>query len=373
MKRIITLVVICVVCCNGCREQYEPNLRSSEQSFLVVEGNLNGGRDTTVVRLTRTFKLDDTASLKIENNAQVTVEGSDNTIRVLSDRGNGDYISPDLNLVINTSYRLRIRTADGKEYSSDYIIVRKTPPIDSISWEREENGVRIFANTKDPSNATRYYRWEFDETWEIRSYYPPYVIYENGHIRNRIFPAEDVSTCWKYDHSHSILLANSTRLQDDIIYKAPLNLIPNGDEKLSVRYSIMVRQYVLDKEGYNFYELMKKNTEEIGSIFTPQPSEVRGNIYCVSDANEYVLGYITASTVEQQRIFIDDQWIFRQDCPSQKVPKNADSVAFFFGTGLLSPYADISLPPSDAHYKGSYPRCVDCTERGGSLIKPSYW
>ena len=183
-------------------------------------------------------------------------------------------------------------------------------------------------------------------------------------------PAEDVSVCWKYNESRTILLANSTQLQDDIVYRFPLIRINKGDEKLAVRYSIMVKQYAMDKEAYNFYELMQKNTEGIGSIFAPLPSEIRGNIHCVTDPNEYVLGYITASTVEKQRIFIRSQWTYREDCPEETVPKDFDSVLELFGSGYLIPYADVSFPPS---FKGALPYCVDCTKRGGSTIRPSYW
>jgi hypothetical protein len=356
----------------SCRERFSPNVPSLEQSFLVVEGNLNAGRDSTVIRLTRTYKLDANASIKTEDKATVTVEGSDNTVRGLTWRGNGYYTSLDLNMVINTNYRLRIKTTTGKEYVSDFVKARETPLIDSISWEREEKGVRIFANTKDLTNNSRYYRWDFDETWEIRSFYHSFYIYQGNGVRRRVLPAEDVFFCWKYDISRSIPLANSTRLQNDVIYKAPIMFIPNKDERLSVRYSIFVRQYALDKEAYNFYELMKKNTEEIGSIFTPQPSEIRGNLDCVTDPSEYVLGYVTASTVKTQRIFIKvDSWQFPQNCPDFRVPDRPDSIAFYFASGALIPYDFFTDP--DFHYKGSYPECCDCTRRGGSLIKPSYW
>ena len=371
MKGIVLLIGVFAVCFTGCREEYLPKVTSSEQSFLVIEGNLNASHDTTVIRLTRTFKLDDTATLNVENNALVTVEGSDNTIRSLIESGDGKYISPDLNLNINTDYRLRIRTVNAKEYLSNYVKARKTPAIDSISWEKSETGVGIFASTSDPSNASRYYRWEFDETWEIRSYFHSYVIYDNGWIRPRNMPAEDVSVCWKYNQSRTILLANSTRLQDDVIYKFPLTNINKGDEKLAVRYSIMVKQYALDKDAYSFYELMQRNTEDIGSIFAPQPSEIRGNIHCMSDPNEYVLGYITASTEEKQRIFIERQWVFQQDCPEKKVPKIVDSVVHYFGSGFLIPYEDVNFP--DPHFKGAPSYCVDCTTRGGSQARPSYW
>lgn len=360
----------------SCREQYDPRIDSLEKSFLVVEGNLDPGADSTIIRLTRTYPLADTANVKMENSALVSVEGEDNTTRFLSNTGSGYYGTAGMNLTIGTQYRLRIKTIDGKEYLSGFVKARKTPLIDSISWERDPEGMWVYANTKDPSDATRYYRWDFDETWEIRSFYYSLYIYQRAvnSVRLRVLPAEDVSVCWKYDRSNSIILANSTRLQKDVIHKAPLTLLPAGSEKLSVRYSMFARQYALDKEAYNFFELMKKNTEEIGSIFTPQPSELKGNIECISDPADYVLGYVTISTVEKQRIFITSppQWGFSVSCQNIEILDNPDSLRYYFGGNYYSPHSFRESPPPRVYFS-AYPECVDCTTRGGSTVKPSYW
>jgi Domain of unknown function (DUF4249) len=361
-----------------CRERYDPPVTSLSNSFLVVEGVLNAGQDSTTIHLTRTFKLDQDSTLRTEDNAQLTVEGKDNTTSFLSGAGKGKYVSGNLNLIPGNEYRLRIKTIDGKEYLSDYVTAKITPPIDSVNWDRNNAGVQIYVNSKDPSNATRYYRWEYEETWEIHAYYFSDVIYENSSntIRQRQFPAEDVSKGWKYENSSSILLANSIRLQNDIIYRAPLKLIAPGAERLSVRYSILVRQYALEEQAYNFFDLMKKNTEDIGSLFNPQPSEIKGNIHCISDPGEYVVGYVTASTIETKRIFISQdqvpQWGYIEEfCKTDTVPNNPDSIRFYFGSGGLIPWL-FHNPPGD-YYLGAEPQCVDCTVRGASTIKPVYW
>ena len=155
------------------------------------------------LRLTRTFKLDDSARLRGEQNALVTVEGKDNTTRQLTMNGDGIYTSPNLNLVLNQEYRLRIVTANGKEYLSEYVIAKKTPVIDSVSFRQNDKGVQIYVTTHDNTNNTRYYLWNYDETWEIRTYYFSTYKYEND-VRYPIprTSAEDVSTCWKYGNSH---------------------------------------------------------------------------------------------------------------------------------------------------------------------------
>src|SRR5690242_4625478 len=230
----------------GCRQHYDPPIISSGVVYLVVEANLNP-QGVTSILLTRSVPLGRGSAIKPELNAQVTVEGRDNSIRPLSSIGNGRYNNSNLGLTIGTEYRLHIKTIDGKEYLSDYVKARKTPVIDSIGYEQESKGLRVQAHAHDVTKQTRYYRWDFDETWEIRSTFPSNLIYDNTTrppgIRNRIFPDEDVSVCWKYESSSSIVLANTTRLQDDNVYKAPVQFIPNGSEKLAVRYSILLRQY----------------------------------------------------------------------------------------------------------------------------------
>src|SRR5688572_223356 len=320
MTRIRILPVFVLLCIGfSCRDLYEPGIVSSDDSYLVVEGVLNAGSGPTDIRLTRTFKLDDSATLRGEQNAMVTVEGKDNTTRQLTMNGDGIYTSPNLNLVLNQEYRLRIVTANGKEYLSDYVIAKKTPLIDSVSFRQNDKGVQIYVTTHDNTNNTRYYLWNYDETWEIRTYYFSNYKYVNGTIIPRD-PGDNVSTCWKYGHSTSILMGSSASFQTDSIPEAPVNFIGNGDERLAVRYSILVRQYALDKKGYEFFEMMKKNTESLGTIFDAQPSEIKGNIHSASDPAEPVIGNISATTIEEKRIFIErvdlDGWRFIQDCPS---------------------------------------------------------
>jgi hypothetical protein len=372
MRKTYYILFALILSFTRCRENYDPPVNSLPDSFLVVEGVLNVGSDSTTIHLTRTFELDQRATVKTENNAHLTVEGKDNTTSFLFGAGKGNYVSANLNLVANREYRLRIKTSDGKEYLSDYVKAKLTPAIDSISWRQDDKGVQIYANTHDPLNDTKYYRWEYEETWEIRSHMSSSIIYENGVIRRRIFPQEDVSVCWKYQSSTDILLANSLRLGSDLISQAPLVLIPDGTEKLGVRYSILVRQYALEEGAYNFFELMKKNTENIGSLFTPQPSELRGNIHCVSNPAEYVVGYVTASTIVAKRIFISaaevPRWPYIIICPAVSVPSNRDSIDYAVNTlGLMPVYS------ASTDYIFSTPECVDCTTRGGSIRRPFFW
>ena len=375
MARIRFILFLLLLCMTfACRDPYKPAIVSSSESYLVVEGVLNAGSGPTDIRLSRTFKLDDTAHFQTEDNAYVAVEGKDNITRQLVMNGGGIYSSPNLGLVLGQEYRLHIITTNGKEYLSEYITAKKTPVIDTVSFRQNDKGVQIYVTTHDPANDTRYYLWNFDETWEIWSYYYSKYIFENDIVRPRT-PSEDVSTCWKYAHSTSIVIGSSASYQTDSIPEAPVHFIGNGDEKLAVRYSILVHQFALDKKGYEFYEMMKKNTESLGTIFDAQPSQIKGNISSVSDPLEPVIGYITASTLEEKRIFIeraDLDWRFIQYCQSTRITYDLDSIRNAYITGSQIYEAVYDGPFIVAWLFSSNP-CVDCTERNGSTLRPPYW
>jgi len=375
-------ILVLIVFCISCKDRYYPEIEDPGASYLVVEGILNAGSSTTTLLLSRTRPVNSSSGSGPELNASVAVEGSDNSVTPLTMSTPGNYQNT-LALSSNNRYRVRIRTADGKEYLSDFVSVKMTPEIDSIGWKQNEKGVQLYVNTHDATNSTVYYRWDFDETWEIHSYYQSALIFDPespeadmAGVRRRVFPQEDIFYCWKYGRSNNIYIGNSAKLTSDVIFQQPLNLIPSGDDRLSVKYSILLRQYAMDKAAYEFYDLMKKNTESIGDVFGPLPSELRGNIHCTSDPKEPVIGYISATAPVEKRVFINRpaSWPATQFCETQFVPGNMDSTvaAFQSGTNIPIDYTKREIPPAEG-YLSSSAGCVDCTKRGGKVEKPSYW
>ncbi len=360
----------------SCKEPFDPKISPVQSNYLVVEGNINVNGFTSIA-LSRTLPLKDSINSKPELNAQVTITGNDNSVFEVRDAGNGTYLSDSLVLNPNQKYRLHIKTTAGGEYLSDYSSVLQTPAIDSINWKLENNGVRFYVNTHDPQNKTRYYKWDYEETWEINSAYLSYYKYENGFVIPRDFSEiPKLYYCWRSSKSVSILLGSSAQLTNDVISLAPVEFIPLESEKLSVRFSILVKQYSLDRKAYDFYKMMKSNTESLGSVYDPLPSEITGNITCVSNPQEKVIGYITASTVEQKRLFVTSADVhskYTQDCRSVYVVNNPDSLNLYLNIrGLMLYMSDGSPPGPVKGYYSSTPYCIDCTLRGTN-VQPSFW
>lgn len=377
MKLRYTYFILVVLLWAGCKEPFEADLPSVPQGYLVVEGFINA-QGSTNIKLSRTTPIDQKKTYKPESRALVNIEGDDNSSYTLSESAIGVYTSASLVLNPARKYRLRIKTNNAKEYLSEFTAVKITPAIDSVNWKEDDKGVTIYANTHDDQNKTIYYRWDFDETWEINSAYASGFRYVNGIIRPTLSTDPEIYFCWKYDTSSTILVASSEKLNEDIIHLNPILFIPSLDERLGVRYSIMVRQYALDKAGYQFYEQMKKNTESLGSIFDPQPSAISGNIHSASDPNETVIGYMTVSTMKEKRIFVSAGQLqnpgFRMYnlCAIDTVPNHPDSIKAVIPHSVI-PYNAVYQGPFITHYLASTPACVDCRQRGGINVKPSYW
>lgn len=385
MKKLLYCILILSVA--GCKERYEAPVHLPVTGYLVVEGVINsvpGG--ATTITLSRTTKLDN-RKIQYELGAVVKVEGDDNSFFTLPEVTAGHYTSNSLNLSTAHKYRLNI-TSGGKQYLSDFVSVRNNPPIDSVSWKPENSGLQLYISTHDPKDSTRYYQWEYTETWEFHSSFPSLLKYkivnQGGKQVYSVVYRDSTSFafdprmyyCWKTVPSSAITLGSSAKLSKDIIY-LPLLFIEPGSYKLSVLYSVEVKQYSWTKEGYAFLEEMKKNTEATGSVFDAQPSELNGNIHSVSDATEPVIGYVNICPVREQRIFIKSSdlpsWNYNAGCVQEEFDNISDSI-LAKASGLVPTFV-AKLSPFPGGIKTFYAStniCVDCTLRG-SPDKPSFW
>ena len=185
-------------------------------------------------------------------------------------------------------------------------------------------------------------------------------------------------TCWQQAGSTSILIASTAKLSEDIVNNFHVAFVPKGSQKISVLYSILVRQHALTVDAYEFLQKMKKNTEQTGSVFDAQPSELKGNIHCISNPTEVVLGFVSVCTEESKRIYIKNNqvpnWLYDSECRLDTVPVKGLDISQAFATGLV-PVETIFKDPHTkliTKFFATRPGCVECTLHG-SIPKPVFW
>jgi hypothetical protein len=371
MMKILSVVLLMMLMFSCVKPFNPPAITSANLNYLVVDGMIEPGSATTI-RLSRTLNIADSFRFVPELNAQLYIEGLSGSSFSFQTGIDGVYTFPSAFLTSDDKYRLRITLSDGKEYLSDYVEVRQSPPIDSLEWE-EKDDISIYVNTHDPAGKARYYKWEFEETVEYRAIYESFLDYKDHQL---IFlePDQYRYQCYKFYRSTSIVIANSSALSDDIIRRARVTVIPNNYSKIAHRYSILVKQYALTADAYKYWQILQANTEQNGNIFDPQPAQLRSNIHNVADPDEPVIGYVSASNFTEKRMFIrGTQLVHRPSVPYYDLCEvdyppfsdwdmlmaNGLFLPAFFTTGR-----GLAIAPAE---------CVDCRLQGGTTEKPSYW
>ncbi len=379
----------------GCVEPYLPNVPASAQDYLVVNGFINS-QGVTTIQLTRSLQLTDTKTPAPETKATVFIQAAGGQRFALAETpaGSGTYVSASLNLNPGLAYQLRLTTSAGRDYASDPSPVKAPPPIDQVHWRYENAGVQLYADTHDPARATTYYRWKIAETWQFTSKYESH--YQFNATKQQIEPrTNDIYHCWRTVDTGPVLQTNTARLSQDVVTDFPLVFIPATSDKLSVKYSILVQQFAQSKEEYDYWEALKKNTESLGTINDPLPTQITGNVHSLSNPDESVLGFVGVHSVSERRIFIvrtdvpqilgirpitgyeECFMLIEQRCPPRE-PRFPTGVTYAFNTPVYLPLSTscdstTQCQPLDAcQYYGAPAECVDCRLRGTN-VKPSFW
>jgi len=81
-----------------------------------------------------------------------------------------------------------------------------------------------------------------------------------------------VFSCFAGDVSSNIILGSTATLAQAVISRTPITQVASTSEKLESKYSILVNQYALTNDAYTFWQNLRTNTEQLGSIFDAQPS-----------------------------------------------------------------------------------------------------
>ncbi len=295
-------ISLLLICFSSCRQVYDPPALKNSPHYLVVDGFLNNFPDSTSIRLSFTRNLNDTAPGQPETGAVLMIEGDRNSHIPLQEQQNGRYTGL-LNLNTTENYRLRITTSQSKVYMSDYVPFKQTPPVDSLTWREDTSAVYFYIHTHDPQNSTTYYRWKFTETWLYHTYLTSNFDYINGTVVSRK-SGQQIHDCWKTNSAANVLLASTAQLSQDLVSRFLFNTVSKTTEKISDQYSVEVSQYALTKDQYDYWTELKKSSEDAGSLFDGQPAQLTGNIHCLTNPSEPVMGNLSACSVAKKRIFL---------------------------------------------------------------------
>lgn len=371
------IAVLLLFLWGSCRDPFEPEVTNADIALLVVEGYIETNGEESTIYLSRTNPIrSDSAGLPVIG-ASVYLVSDTGEEWSFSETDSGIYSYSGF-FETDGTYQLGITLPNGKQYHSDPMKPIVTPEIKELNFLRDEAGVEIFISTKG-TDVAQYFLWDYVEHWIFRPGVISFLKFENGKVSKR-GPDERIDRCWLSNIFPKIILQNSARFADNTIIQRELVRIPNGSEKLTQRYSIKVRQRAIDQATYDFWEILRKNSDDIGGIFSPLPSLISGNIKAVSSGDVNAIGYVSMGQSAGQRIYIGytdvqpwrvfiPEYEFCFVLPDTIPPEEAGTA---FNNIDLVPAREIFDGMFFLGYKASTKQCTDCTLRG-TKIAPDFW
>jgi hypothetical protein len=379
MKRDWLLFLLLIGFFSGCRTPYEPEVPPTELRLLVVEGYLDTEGLKSELKLSRTVPLSSEESLLAELGAKVALRSQGGQEFPLIEKGQGVYLF-ERNIDEKQTYVLEILLKSGERYVSEELKPITTPEIIDGGFKRDEDGVEVFVSTQGNSEADDFL-WTFEETWIYRPRIRTTYIYVPAlkDVRTRT-EAEQNSLCFKTEQSPDIVLETSSRFQDQVVFQKTVTEIPQGDERIMERYSILISQKGIASKDVQFWEVLKKNTEDIGSIFSPLPSLIGGNIKSLDPKSSPVIGQVSLGVIRQKRIYVNrsevSPWNYIDpvfnDCVIGEEAILRARYQESFGNGSVVPARELMQGTTIIGYFPSTRRCTDCTLYA-SPVRPEFW
>lgn len=379
LKYIFSLsLILCTM--SSCIEEFNADLGDADSNILVVEGNIYSDSYCTFY-LTRSIGINDNLWYKdlYITNATLKVVGSDGSVFESKKDGDGFGVQVG-SLSPNVQYSLEIEW-DGATFKSEPAAPISSTEIETVYFtQSEETGEVDIMVTNKPTNSKEpmYMRWLYDETWEIHSHYQPAFVYDPkaGKIRD-IEEEEKKFVGWKSSHLTNIIIANTSKFENNRIQDFRLKQIAQNDDRLEFLYTIDVRQYALSKAQYEYELARQELSDEMGGMFAPLPSELFSNIVC-SDKKHRAIGYIgVCDKAKSFRLWISTNEVSYRNAltPFVQIASDEEFLALSNDERYSLGYRitnDMAPMPGQS-WEWANERGVDVTQRGAKLEKPSWW
>ncbi len=371
IKRLI-LLFIAVIFIISCEEPFVPELKN-QQSFLVVDGIVSNDAGPYTVKLSRSSGVD-SARFIPETGALVVLINDSGEEDVLAEEEEGIYKSSGLiQGRVGGFYKLHVELTSGEVYETEFQEIKEPVLIDSFYYKRElydspisdetSDGYRFYTSVKVDKPA--YLMWRMTETYEYNSVYRIDYIFING-----LYPfsnPDTLYTCWKTSEIPEINTFSVT--SSDPIIDFPVTFVSKDTKKLSIGYSIQLRQYCINEETYRYWNALEDMNNQSGSLYSQQPYQLTGNLKNVHNPDEIVLGFFIVAGIDSKRIFAEPRLQtnnYITNCAVDEILLG--NLLIYGGSGLFYVTED------ENGTLGVVSRgCVDCTLKGGVTEKPDFW
>ena len=387
MKNIASLLITLSFLFSSCVEEYKlPSKVVNEyESEIVIQGRILAGEES-IIYVSYTTPFNQKIPTPIVRNAQVSVVGQNGYRSEVAkyEPENNCYVIDTQNIDKKILYAVEVKV-DGETYQSEFLKVLDTPSINEVIYKENEDGISIHVTTLVNEENSRHYMWGYEEDWEFHTEID--LARTTGKVpvyNERIYPLVNLYEnlyyyCWMHRISRNVYLYSTEELTENSVKDVKLLDIPINDIRISYIYSILVKQWSLSEAAYYYYKTLKLYTEESGGLFTPMPTEIQGNVICVSNPQKRARGYVLASNVVTKRLFVYESDFNKlhseyENCYMEEPSKFTGIDSW---PERVDRYGYVALTPQGYINNESIlysPECVDCRKtKGATKKRPDFW
>ncbi len=321
-NRFFIIIVNLILIALSCISPFEPNYKG-ENNLLVVDGSIIKGVETQVIKISRSSSIVhpeyQNVKYQPEKNCQVKIMDDSGNEFFFKEELPGEYVASinDEFLNYGTQYKLIFSIPGGGNYESGYQRLLETAPIDNFYSFKENHydplmnqenieGLQFYVDLDAPDDASRYYKWQIIETWQIHSEFKIIGFYDGKTIRLSDFPSDSLYYCWSSKTSVGIYTSSTINLSHNTIEKVPLHFKLKASQDLTIKYCATVRQFALNEDAYDYWHQKGIELNESGQIYTTQPNQFKSNIFNTDNPEEKVLGFFWASSCTEKHLFFEN-------------------------------------------------------------------
>lgn len=379
-------VLAAALAVTSCIYPFHPDVKGSDDR-LVIEGSIVVGA-TSVFSFSSVFPIGMPESAMILHSFTGYIEGEDGT------KLGPEESSPGATLHFDTTtlpegqrYRVHFEdTRNGRVFESDWVEVCSAPVIDDLTYimDKERNELDIALSMHCQGHS--YFRWSYTETWEYTANRRATHYFDNQRAQETKDPIQGLMTfengeniyyCWDTNESPDIKIFDTSEQSEDRFVDLEFHRIARYDQKLQVLYRLDVRLEALTQEAYLYWKNIEDNSQNQGTIFSPTPSQMPGNIRCITDADIPVIGYVNACRQATGRMYYDNSQEFFS---TYRVITSEDEVVNLQPSEFFLYYQQQYIvlnvqwdSPSGPVYSWVPKSCADCRIKGGTKNRPADW
>jgi hypothetical protein len=327
--KLFRFILLLIIILDGCVEPYEIENDEFVQS-IVVDGMITDKPGPYFLKLnysTRTsLDLDKAPAV---TGASIVLHDDEGNTEPYKELGPGLYSTSASGMqgVVGRSYHITI-TVDEKQYVSKPSRIYPAGTINDVyatfaesvlnpdNLELPQNGIRVYFNAEGEQGSPNLFRWRWTGTYEVETYpalrvkagpmktilpdpIPCSGYIAPGNILTQIGPCE-CCRCYVPDYGTEINISENQFFQATEFNNMLLATVPYDSKRFYFKYRIALEQLSLDEEAYDYWRIIKQQQEGQSDIFQPNTVRIKGNVECVSNPSERVLGFFSASAVEEK-------------------------------------------------------------------------